>query len=247
MGSLSHCQFNSFSRADRAGVSSIKRLSIPSFLWNSVWLASLPTGRYKRTHRDKLVHGQQCVCSRTRRGSARSTLGPRVGRRVQLQLGEGRRRRLHLSHSCWTRMTRWQEASFRDNPSRVNTSLCSAALAVSTKVISVVLSKHTHTRQKHQTAEELRAEDVKESTSDKASLWWLSFSVRQWEHMSWLDICVVNGQLCFTFQNCSWRYARVHLSYKCPKTKILVTIQTEARVTALHFLNTHRFTYNVLW
>lgn len=81
-------------------------------------------------------------------------------------------------------MTRWQEASFRDNPSRVNTSLCSAALVVSTKVISVVLSKHIHTRQKHQTAEELHAEDVKESTSDKASLWWLSFSVCQWEHMS---------------------------------------------------------------
>jgi len=31
-------QFNSFSCDHRPGVSSIKRLSIPLFLWNSIWL-----------------------------------------------------------------------------------------------------------------------------------------------------------------------------------------------------------------
>lgn len=112
MGSLSHCQFSSFSSEHQPGVSSIKQLSIPFFLWNAIWLTSLPNGRerYKRPHTDKLLHKHSYVCSCRR--SAKSTLGAKSGTVGAAAFGRKVGRRL-----CpWMGMRRWQAASFRDNP-----------------------------------------------------------------------------------------------------------------------------------
>ena len=90
------------------------------FWWNLIWLTPLPTGRrtIQRPHTNELVHVQFSVCS-TRTGCAKSTLGPRVGQRVQLQLGrrsgedctphtpagcgwdDGRRRHLGIIPTVW--------------------------------------------------------------------------------------------------------------------------------------------------
>jgi len=122
MGSLSGSQFSSFSSEHQASVSSIKRLSIPFSFWNSVWLASLPTEG--KLHRGPLTDNpfHTLLCARMQNSCQKhlESKSKLVGAAAAWRKVGGRLLSLHCG---WMRMRKWQEASSRDNPSSMNTSL----------------------------------------------------------------------------------------------------------------------------